>query len=252
MFRLWKRSDLTQLIQQPDVAEAVYYSTDVAADAKDFKVVLNDLSLTYEMVELSSQEKLDRAKKSAAKYYVDVPRITFTNVLAGQRETVHNIQLAVGTKFVAITWVRSDQIFHSSTAKKHMAAHFHFPPKASRVKFELEGQPIFFAKGIQDVGVSAAKAHASRTCRELHKSMLHSNLYSKAVEKMFPLTGMAHDQVFIVDLGHKVIKNQAELSMEVEYTSDASVDKWMICVISVQQCLYTVHGKEAVKWEVLT
>jgi hypothetical protein len=252
MFRLWKRSDLTQLIQEPDVAESTYYSANPTTNNKTFKVVLTDLSLTYEMLELSSQDKLDKARRSAAKYFVDVPRLVLTHVPAGQMESHHKIQLGVGTKFVAVTWVKSDQMFHNSTSKKHLAAHFHFPPKARKVSFELEGQPLLFAKGIRDIGVSPEKAHASRTCRELHKSMFHTNLYSKGFDKMFPASGMAHDQVFILDLGHKTFKAPAELSVDVEYTADSSQDKWLLCAITVAQCSYSLKDKEALKWEILT
>jgi len=55
-----------------------------------------------------------------------------------------------------------------------------------------------------------------------------------------------------LDLGYREFKTPAEVVMEIEYSADMSQDKWLLCAITVQQCVYVLKEREAVKIEILT
>jgi hypothetical protein len=243
---LKKRSDLTTLIDFADVLAATYYGTTDAVRPKlDF--VLKDITMKYEFLTLSSQEKMDRARKNSTRYFVDIPRIIFSRVQEGQAVTQHPVPIPVGCKMMALSWVKDDQVYYNSGKSKSLLPHFHLPPNADKIIFELDGKRLIFERGISELHAP----HWSQSCKDLHQMMVAQGVYSKPFEAMFPTKGMGHDQAFIFNFLYKDFKEPSVLQMEVTYTGAHSANHWHLCVITSQQFSFHLKDKEPLKMEVL-
>lgn len=248
LFRLKKRSDMSACFDLPDVVDTTYYSNTVVARSP-MTVDLTELTVTYEILALSSQEKTDKARKSATLYYVDVPRILISSVLAAQSVTYHNVHVPVGCKMLAVTWMFSDEVYYNTTSKKSLRPHFHCPPKASQVNFTLDGRQLLFERGVTDVGVT--NSHWSKTCNDLFETMSHVGVYSKKFPSMFPASGYGHDQIFFFNFQYREFKEPNQLLVEVTYTGEQSQPGWQLVAFTSQQFSFTLKEREPLKMEIL-
>ena len=249
LFRLKKRSDLSACIDYASVAETTYYDSAADGVRPAIDITLLDLTLSYETLALSSQDKMDKTRRSQARYFVDVPRILVSRVMENQMVTNHTVPIPVGCKMVAVTWMKSDQLYLNATKMKSLLAQFHAPPKASNVTFQLDGKRLLFDRGVDNVGLSSS--HWSRSCQDLHNMMVHQGVYSKRFEDMFPSAGMGHDQVFFFDFLYREFKEPTQLELEVTYTDEMSQTGWNLVSFTSQQFSFLLKEREPLKIEVL-
>jgi hypothetical protein len=260
---LVKREPMSACMQNPNVPDSNYYTdtpngstvkaqvdnpvTDVLK--QNFTWTLKNLELSYESLTLTSQERMDKIRQKTSRYYVDVPRVLFPSVPGGHQFTESKVQVPVGCRWLALTFMRTHQIKYNPIQFKNMSARFHFIPGAEHLELEMEGKPLIFDKGIKDCGVPE-RAHISGSCIDLHRSMVHRGLYSKSFSKMFPKSGFGDDQAIIVDLTHKTLKEPSEIIVSIKY-KNVSPENWYLAVISCQQYLFTLKDKRAVEKELL-
>jgi hypothetical protein len=249
LFRLKKRSDLTACIDFADVAETTYYGDAAVAVRPKIEIDLKDLTLSYEVLALSSQERMDKTRRSSIKYFVDIPRVLVSNVLDSLKVTNHVVPIPVGCKMVAITWMKSHQVHYNQALKKSLLPHFHYPPHANKVEFELDGRKLLFERGIDNVGLP--DSHWSKACHDLYSKMVHQGVYSKRFEDMFPSSGGGHDQIFFFDFLYREFKEPSQLHLEVAYTGDMSPKGWSMVSITSQQFSFTLKERDPLKIEVL-
>jgi hypothetical protein len=243
---LRKRTDLTVLIDQVDVTAATYYGTGNAVRTP-IDIVLKDLTMKYEFLTLTSQDKMDRVRKNSTKYFVDIPRIVISRVMENQSVTQHPVPIPVGCKMLGLSWMKDEQLYFSSTKAKSLKPHFHLPPRVVQVIFELDGKRLIFERGLTELN----HPHWSQSCHDLHQMMVSQGVYSKPFEAMFPSEGMGHDQAFIFNFLYKEFREPSVLNMEVTYTADQSVAGWHLVAITSQQYSFHLKDKEPLKMEVL-
>lgn len=257
LFRFAKRDKLHHLLDNADVVDTAYYA-DTAVDVGDqfeYKFELKGMEISYEILTLphplaktikkkkkkksskKSKEEEEEEKKYRWAYFADVPRI-LTHGVAGKEEvTTNTVSVPAGAKFVALTWMKNQQLFFTADKFKSLSARFHFPPGARRVTLTLDGKNQLFEKGLVNCGLPA-DAHVSRSCRDYHQMLVHNDFYSRPFEVMFPSAGASYDGFFVVDLSNRVIKAPTDLEIEVEYNT-ASEERWHLCSIVVQTHKYT-------------
>ena len=154
VFRFTKRDPVDLVIENCGIDETNYYSATAAtADMQnEFKFHIRAMEITYEVLTMPSRPerpKRDPRKKRTEEdrvfrwyQYVDVPKVHFQAVPEGQQVTNTTVNVPAGSKFVAVTWVMSHQIFPSSVMKKNLAARFQFPPGAKHVTMEIDGKSV--------------------------------------------------------------------------------------------------------------
>jgi hypothetical protein len=204
---LTKRDPITQCLENASIPDAVYYADTVVTEVTQIwetRWKIKAIELSYEALTFGSQEKMNKIRREPTSYYVDKGQVLFQEVSPGQTFTTNTVLIPAGAKFLGLFFMRTDQISYNPSKKKNLAARFHWIPGAEHVELTMEGKPVLFDKGLEKVGVPA-DAHVSRSCADLHRYMVHADLYSKPFASMFPEAGMGDDQAVIVDLSHKVI-----------------------------------------------
>ena len=271
LFRFNKRDPMTLGMENAAINDANYYSQTVATAAmlQEYKIEIKAMEITYQILTVPprsrqqpkhsrdprKKKKKHREKKSREEgeatdvekpgrsvpagdpqyrkfYYVDVPRVHFQSVPGGHQVTTSVVTVPAGSKFVAVTWVMSHQIFPSSVQKKNLAARFQFPPGAKHLTMEMDGKSVLLSKGLVNCGIGD-DAHVSRTCADYHAMLVEKGLYSKSFANLFPAQGnRGYDGFLIVDLGNKVLKTSSELEIEVAYTTTSTEHYYLgsVCV----------------------
>ena len=265
VFRFQKRYPAHLVLENAAIDDDTYYSdTPATADMqRSFKFDIKAMEITYEVLTMPARAERKSGEEDAGRdprkkrrrtsrpkeretylrwyQYVDVPKVHFQAVPGGQQVTNATVNLPAGSKFVAVTWVMSHQIFPSSTQLKNLAARFQFPPGAKHLTMEIDGKSVLLNRGLADVG-TGADANVSRSCADYHGYLVNAGLYSKSFENLFPPKGArGYDGFLFVDLGNMVLKKPAQLEIEVTYAK-TSAENYYLGSVSVSQYKYSYHG----------
>jgi len=196
---------------------------------------------------LHSQEKMDRMRRGTS-YYVDVPTITAHRMDDGTASTSNAVQIPPGTKLMALTWMRSQQIYLNRASKKNMSCRFQFPPKTTRVKLGFPGQtPLYFENGFENLG--GTDAHKATTSVWYHQQLVNMGLYHHDYNRLFPklATNQSYDQVLFVFPSE--MKEHTELRVDCLYDETMSQPQWYLLATVLQQYRFTYKDKMPIKIE---
>jgi hypothetical protein len=245
---LTKRDPIGACVENASIPDDVYYTDTVVSEVAQIWEAqwnIKQFELTYESLTLSSQERMDKIRREATQYYVDKGQVLFQEVSPGQSFTVNTVHVPAGARFLGLFFAQTNQISFNPAQKKPLSARFNMIPGADHVDYEMDGKPLLFEKGLDKPGVHT-QAHVSRSCADLHRYMVHAQLYSRPFDSMFPTAGYGDDVAVIIDLGDKVIPVPTTMTVSVKYTN-TSPAHWYLCSVSCQQYLYTLKDKEAIK-----
>ena len=247
LVRLHRRKPFQALIQRSGITDAIMYNPAGTATAPTDheKLVFDIKDLGIEYQALTTDQRTMDAMKAKTSWFVDVPKVSIDNVTSGKMTSRYVINVAPGTKFVAIAWIFTDHIFHREGSNKPMAPTFHFPPNAETVLISFEGElGLIFGRGFENLGTSTARN--SMTSHQYHSRLVHLGLYSKPMNQMFPKhPTRSRDQILLFDLTAYKIKEHTKLYIDVKYDKNNGVVGFCMASVMVQQYQYTHrHGQE--------
>jgi hypothetical protein len=218
------------------------------ADAEKVTITLEDLQICYEVGTLHDQAKMDRMRKGCS-YYVDVPTVTAEHVASGGSFSTNQVYVPQGAKLTALTWMPEWQLYHNRAKKKFLAANFHFPPNATRVKVGFPGEtPLYFENGFENLGTT--EAYKAATSVWYHRALTNKSLYQHDFNLLFPRvsTTRGFDQVLFV-FQNEMKEHAEQLRVECVYDSQLSQANWLLVSTVLQQYRFHYTDKMPIKME---
>ncbi len=244
---LHKRDPMHMALEWPGISKGDYFSTNIPAGANGMKsdliFTIEAVGLNYESTVLSAGSKIaNDLQKGLLQLYFDIPKISYSALLAGQQRLNIPIFVPAGSKCVYIGFMYGFQLWPSTASKKNLSGRTIFPNSLINASFSLSGhENVGFRRGLEGLG----SGFSSESCRAYFADLRNRGIIDWDFEEMFPKSpaDRSYIQVIFLDLRPYRISKNTTLYAELEFGAALSPEQMYLVSVFVQElALYRARG----------
>ena len=196
MITLKKSLPPYRYLERAGVSDGTYFSTASAsaasiAEAKKIQQILHSITLTMESVRLKNPSAHLQFENKLINYYQDLPDMIVHTVPFTFSSTETVFLIPPYTRLVYVSWLYNSTNTFLENSHKNQSLRMRLPDSLRRIKFDWEGEPLHFLRGLNYVTGSDKENIDSETRAELETYLKLRNLNGRPMEDFFPKSGCA-------------------------------------------------------------
>ena len=216
------------------------YFVETAEDEKNFpeiKIEIQSIFLGLEthQLDLAAAAKAEKrlSSKAVLKFFTDLVKISYSNLSPGVQISQQTFDLPVGTKVAVVGFVQANQIWLNTQLHKGMSPKTTFPKNLEKMDFELNGNPVTFAGGLNEIWGDHAPCHpwSFLYFNYLREKGLVDDDYSS----FFPPSGFSYTQMILLDLTSHTFTKPGQLAVKSTFNAAVSPKNTYTFVCTIGQ-----------------
>lgn len=241
-----------QVLKMPlslQITDTVLFSSQPfnTTDYHDMKIVFDGIYLEYETLELQP----DQAAKAKALLgpgrsllFVDVPRITFQTMSAGETVSRHTFTVQAGTKLGFLATVYSHNIIPDPSTYKSCSTKFTLPDTLKTISVRLDSEEIIFHGGLEDI-TKYEEANRSLSARQLYHWLLDHNLTTRSFRDFHNIDNPYYDRLLPLNFLNFDVSSDRYIHVEMTFTTPGYIPKNLqLMYLEIKQAQICNNGKD--------
>ena len=214
----------------------------------EMKIDYDGIFLEYETLELMP----DQAAKAKALLgpgrslqFVDVPRITFQAMSAGDTISRHTFTVQAGSKLGFLATMYSHSFIPDISTNKTCSTKFHLPENLQTISCRLDSDEMIFHGGLEHI-TKYEKANSSISARQLYHWLLDHKLTTRTFREFHNIENPCYDRLIPLNFTNFDCSHDRYLHVELTFAAPQYIPpNLQLMYLEIKQAQICNNGKDS-------